>query len=248
MKLTVLGSGTFLPHPERNSSGYLVELEHTSLLLDCGTGTTWAMARLGRDFRAIEHILLTHLHPDHTADLVPMLFARRYAPAGGGGRDLRVWGPEGVKRLFAGLGTAWGEWVEPVGLEVIEGDWFPVQMGDARVDGFPTRHTEGSRGYRIEQHGKVLVYTGDTDLCDDVIEAARGAGLLLIECSFPDERKASGHLTPSEVANVVQDASPARVVITHLYPELDAHHAAETISRATGVEVIAARDGLEIDL
>ncbi len=247
MKLTVLGSGTFLPHPRRNSSAYLVELGPTTLLLDCGTGATWTVARLGRDFRAIEHVFLTHLHPDHTADLVPLLFARRYAP-GGTRERLRVWGPEGVKRLFAGLGAAWGEWVDPPGLEVVEGAPFPAPVGEARVQAFPTRHIEGSRGYRIEQHGKVVVYTGDTDICDDVIEAARGADLLVIECSLPDDRKAAGHLTPSEVAQVVRSASPRRVVITHIYPELDAQRAAESISRTTGVEVVAARDGLEMEI
>lgn len=79
MKLTILGSGTCVPYARRGSSGYAIELEGASMLLDCGSGATRSLARAGINYLGIDCLFLSHFHPDHTGDLVPFLFATKYA-------------------------------------------------------------------------------------------------------------------------------------------------------------------------
>ena len=77
MKLTILGSGTCVPYANRGSSVYVVELSNSKILLDCGIGSAWKLAGLGINYLMIDHIFLSHLHPEHTGDSVPLLFATR---------------------------------------------------------------------------------------------------------------------------------------------------------------------------
>ena len=68
MKLTVLGSGCLLPVPGRGNSGYLLQTENHHILIDGGSGTLRRMADFGLNYRHIDYIVYTHLHPDHTLD------------------------------------------------------------------------------------------------------------------------------------------------------------------------------------
>jgi len=79
MKLTILGSGTCIPNKKRGSSGYLLETSVSKMLLDCGSGTTWKLEQIGINYLEIDHIFFSHIHPDHTGDLVPFLFATKYS-------------------------------------------------------------------------------------------------------------------------------------------------------------------------
>ena len=74
-RLTFLGTGTGVPSAERASPGCLLELPSARLLIDLGPGTLRQLARLALALTDIDGLMLTHLHPDHSADLAPLLFA-----------------------------------------------------------------------------------------------------------------------------------------------------------------------------
>ena len=96
MKLHILGSGTCVPNIRRGSSGYALELSKSTILLDCGNGTTWKLGMVGVDYLKVDHIFITHFHPDHTADLIPFLFATKYPPKRQGKTTCYM----GSKRLY----------------------------------------------------------------------------------------------------------------------------------------------------
>ena len=75
MKITILGSGTSIPHPHRASPGLAVELPEGVALIDPSPGSIHRMVGHGLSFPALRWVLFTHFHPDHTGDLVPILFA-----------------------------------------------------------------------------------------------------------------------------------------------------------------------------
>ena len=79
MKLTILGSGTCIPYSRRGPSGYCLRLRESSLMLDCGSGSSSKLAAAGINYLDIDHIFFSHLHPDHTGDLVPFLFGTKYS-------------------------------------------------------------------------------------------------------------------------------------------------------------------------
>src|SRR3989338_8959037 len=103
MILTILGSGTCVPDKNRNPQGYMIEAGKELLLFDSGSGTLQQIAKAGADFMRINHIFYSHLHPDHTSDMIPILQARYVSikylgkEAAGG---LNLYGPQGFPDFY----------------------------------------------------------------------------------------------------------------------------------------------------
>lgn len=92
--------------------------------------------------------------------------------------------------------------------------------------------------------GGVLCYSGDGEPGPGLLAAARGADLLVVECSTPDALATPGHMTPSAVADLCVSARPRRVVLTHLYPPAEALDLPALIGRRFDGPVHTAHDGL----
>jgi ribonuclease BN (tRNA processing enzyme) len=92
------------------------------------------------------------------------------------------------------------------------------------------------------------VYTGDTEYSRSVVELARDADTLLIECSFPNVDPIPGHLTPSDVARIASEASVGRVVLTHIYPAADEIDLVSEVGTGYGGEILVAEDGLKLSI
>ena len=76
--------------------------------------------------------------------------------------------------------------------------------------------------FRFESRcDQVVTYSGDTDECPEVIDAARNAHVFVCECAFPENNKVAGHLIPSEVGRMAAAAGAKKVILTHLYPECE---------------------------
>jgi ribonuclease Z len=101
--------------------------------------------------------------------------------------------------------------------------------------------------------GRTLVYSGDTRPSLSVIEAARGADLLVHEATFGGEEaeraKETGHSTAAEAARVAHDAGVRRLVLTHISPRYN-RDATELLAEARAVfpETTIARDGLTVEV
>ena len=108
---------------------------------------------------------------------------------------------------------------------------------------------ESSLAYKIESKGKSLVYSGDTDYSESLINLATKCDLLIIECTLAnDNLKIKGHLTPNEVIKIIIETKPKKVVVTHFYPECDEEKVVETIRSNVDIEVIEAQDFLRIEI
>jgi ribonuclease Z len=101
--------------------------------------------------------------------------------------------------------------------------------------------------------GRTLVYSGDTRPTLSVIEAARGADLLVHEATFggdeAERAKETGHSTAAEAARVAHDARVRRLVLTHISPRYN-RDATELLAEARAVfpETTIARDGLTVEV
>ena len=81
------------------------------------------------------------------------------------------------------------------------------------------KHSAYSIGYRIENKtGSSIVYSGDTDYNNEIIELAHNADVLILECSFPEKRKIGGHLIPKEAAKIAAISNCKQLILTHFYP------------------------------
>lgn len=244
MIFTVLGSGTSVPDPHRGPAGFLVQVRDRSWLVDGGTGTVQRCARAGVDPRQLDGGFYTHRHPDHCADLVPLLFSMRVGPPRRL-RDYPIWAGEGFAAYVEQLQSVYGRWIAPGG-EVIVHE-LPldrsavVALGELTVTSAPANHAAGAVHLRFDADGASVVFSGDTGPSAALAELARGADLLVCECGGSDEEPVDGHLWPGAIAELVEAARPAEVWLTHLYPHVDEARAIEVVAR-TGVPVRRAAD------
>ncbi len=224
MEIVLLGTGTAVPVPDRFPSGVLVRDGAQTLLVDCGPGVLRRLAQTGVDLREVTTVLLTHYHTDHTADLAALLFALRNPRYAGRG-PLRLRGAPGLAALLGNLTAAW-PWLSPKGyvLDVVEIEpgRVPLDASGTVVDAFRVEHTSASLAYRITgAGGGVATFSGDADVCDGLVDAARNADLFVCDAAFPDEGRVEGHLTPGLAGQHAQAAGARSLCLTHFYPECD---------------------------
>ena len=251
MEMIVLGSGTAVPHPKRGSAGYLVRGSGRAILIDVGLGTLQKLAEVGVSLAEPDAAAFTHLHLDHTAELAPLLFALRYSGIRRT-KTLTLCGAPGFREFYDGLRRMYGASIEPINypLEIVEIDRGPVCLGGFTLRAFPVSHTPQSVAFRVEDpsNGKSIAFSGDTDVCEGLVEAARDADLAVFESSFPDGQKAVGHLTPGEAGEIASRSNVKRLLLTHFYPECEGEDIFVQCRNRYAGEILLAEDLLRISV
>jgi len=257
MKLVVLGSGTSVFHPQRAAAGFWLETESGSILVDCSADAPHRLAQEGLDWMNLDAIWISHLHLDHCAGVAPFLFGLKHAP----GVELRtktlkIFGCEGIEKLLRAIDESHKfrlfQLNFPVQIEEIApGDVtksFAILPG-LLAETFSTPHRRESLALRLSQPGgKVIVYTSDTGYSKELATFARGADLLILECSFYRDKPVPTHLQLDEAMRLAQIAEPRMLLLTHLYPEWDAVDLESEAKKLWSGETIAARDGLRLQI
>jgi len=206
MKLTVLGSGTCIPTPTRNAPGYLLQANGRHLLVDCGSGISRQLARAGYPCSALEGIFLTHLHPDHCADLVAIIQALQVGDRKDFAGRLLIGGDAAVGQYYR---SSVGEWLGPVAFAIKLLDMRrPVVFEDIRIDTAPTVHMEDgvSLAYRFIFKDKKIVFTGDAEYSEALSRFAAGADLLVADCSSLARDKRTGHMSAKDCGLLAREA------------------------------------------
>lgn len=249
-KLVVLGSGTGIPSLRRASPSLLLSSGNFRLIIDSGPGALRRMLKAGITYRDFDLLLYTHLHPDHTADLVPILFACKYGELPRE-KELTCIGGPGFRDHMKKINDLYGSWISPhtYHLTVKEISSNPILCGHLKIRSAPMAHLPGSVGYRIEwQDKKSLVISGDTDFCESIVTLAQEADLLVLECSFPDEKKVEGHLTPSLAGRIAKASHSKRLLLTHLYPVCDQYDILGQCRKTFQGDILVAEDLMEIEI
>ena len=244
MKIVILGAGTSIPATGYSPAGIYVRVGREYWVLDAGPGTLQRLHRLGVTFLDIDRLFLTPFHVDHCLDLVSMLFAMRL-PDPARTTPFTVYGPRGLRSLYRQLNAAYQRWLEPKSYRLTLKDLGQGRRrcGPAVVTTRRMHHASGQAlGYRIEAGGKSLAYSGDTDLCDEIIALGQGADVLMLECAVTDERKVPGHLTPSECGRIAAAAGCTRLVLTHFYPVFHGYDIRARVRRFFRGPLTLARD------
>lgn len=251
MDLTVIGSGTVVPHAERVCASYFVEAGDARILLDCGPGAVHHLARFGAPWDRITHAVVSHFHTDHIGDLPTLLFALRYGLAAQRHEPLTILGPAGLEPLLDRLAAAFGTYMRDPGFELAvrelaHGSELDLG-GSVRLRAHATPHTDASLAYRLETADATLAYTGDAGFSEELGAFLGGTDLLIAECSLPDALAMDSHLTPSRVAALARIAQPQHLLLTHIFPPLEGEDLPRLVRQAgwTGpIEV--AYDGLRL--
>ena len=226
MELTVLGCAGTFPGPRTPCSGYLLEAEGFTLLVDVGNGVLGALQDHG-DLRRVDAVVVTHLHADHVVDLVPWTYARYFHPEGRPPR-VPVLGPAGtgsrVAALYDGPARSLPQTWDFQHLVTGTRELGPFRLRAERV-----RHPVETYGLRVEHGQQALAYTSDTDTTPALDRLASGVDLLLSEASLLDGHSSPPgvHLTAREAGELATRAGVGEVVLTHLVAWNDRARSAE---------------------
>ncbi|MBI5055499.1 MAG: MBL fold metallo-hydrolase [Nitrospirae bacterium] len=217
MKLIILGSGTCVPSLKRNAPGYYLEAEGFQILVECGSGTLLQLERAGKSYKNIDAVFITHRHPDHFADLMPLIQALLATPKFKREKDLFIVAPRGFisyyeKAIASILGKP-----KDFNIQLIEIE-DKLELGPFNIFTAETVHSSDSISFRFEHGDKAIVFTGDADYDQGIVELSIKADLLIADCSFPDLMKAKGHLTSKECGLVAKRAGVKKLLLSHLYP------------------------------
>ncbi|MFC6020315.1 MBL fold metallo-hydrolase [Plantactinospora solaniradicis] len=242
----MLGGCGGWPTANQACSGYVIEHDGFRLLVDPGYATMPRLLDLMTPDE-VDAVFVTHGHPDHCADLNPLLRARamRDDPSA----PLPVYALPGA--LDAVLALDRPQTLDSAYdlREFNAGDHFDIGPFFAWTRMLP--HFTPNAGLRLEQGGRILAYTGDTGPSPEVVELARGADLFLAEATHADEVPADSreHLTSADQAGrQARQAAVGRLLLTHLWPGSDVELARARAGAEYDGEIAIATPGLNTDV
>ena len=251
-ELTVLGSGTSVPRADRASSCYLLRCCGTTLLIDLGPGALYRAAAAGADLDTLDGVLLTHIHPDHCADLVALQFALMNPSTRVGSPPLPVFGHPSMALLVSRLRNAWPRWLsaDASRLTLCPVDPGPVTLpGGWQAQALPMQHHESSLGWRLTlPNGATVSFSGDTVESPELLELGRDADLFVLEAAGPDFAPVSGHLTPGRAGAVGAACEARHLLLTHFYPATLAEPMEALVRETFEGELTLAQDGQVISV
>jgi ribonuclease BN (tRNA processing enzyme) len=215
VRLTVLGAGPAYTDREGASGAcYLVTDGSTRVLLDLGQGSFPRLfARVHPT--ELDAVVVSHLHPDHFIDLVPLRHYLRYEfePP----RRMRVLGPRELAARLDALHAEPGFAAEALDIAPLREDVFPIGTLEIRMH--LVTHTEESYAMRVTAGGPTgLVYSGDCGRAEDLAPLVTPGDVLLVEVSFGPGPVPPGamHLDGPAVGRLAAATGVSRVLLTHL--------------------------------
>lgn len=244
ISIQFLGSGDNFGSGGRFQTCIYVNSGKSKFLIDCGASSLIAMKHFGINPLDIETILITHLHGDHFAGLPffildAQLISRRTDP-------LLIAGPPGLKErnrsameiMFPGSSRT----KQKFNINYLElQPNVPARIGALRVIAAEVIHGSGAPSYalRVECGAKSIVYTGDTEWTDRLIDLACGADLLVAE-SYYYEKKMKNHLNYKTLMERRGELNCKRIILTHMSDDM--------LQRLDNLEIECAKDGKELIL
>jgi len=216
--LIIAGYSGSYPGPDSPASCYVVEAHGFRLVLDLGNGALGALQRYVGLYD-VGAVLLTHLQPDHCADMSSYYVARRYRPSGPP-PPIPVYGPTGTAERMAqayGMASCPGM-SDTFDFRNLQPGWLEIGPLLVRVE--RVNHPIETFGVRVADNNSAVTYSGDTGESAALVDLARDADLLLAEASFleGEDNPPNLHLTGRQAADHADRAGAARLVLTHLVP------------------------------
>ncbi|MDO8750043.1 MAG: MBL fold metallo-hydrolase [Dehalococcoidia bacterium] len=262
MELEILGSWAGSPGPKSACSGYLISEGDTQLLFDCGPGVV-PQLQVNHDPSKIDAIFISHMHADHSMDLLTYAYRLiRFSWRGLAPDQIRpipLYLPPGGLQVLAHLVAAFGRpdsgrLADPfqaafIPAELIDGK--TIAVGSLIVTPYEVMHAVPAFAYRVQGAASSFAYSGDTKLCPGLKRASQGVDMLLSEATSlendPRMITVAGHLTAGQAGEVAAEAGTGCLVLTHFPRQdqqwlLDVVHQAHVAFRG---KVISALTGLK---
>lgn len=243
LRVSICGSSGTHAANGRACSSYLVSTPTTKLLLDCGNGSLANLTQFV-DVSALDAVLLSHLHPDHCADVYGLSYALGFHPDGP--RSVTVYAPAGAGAWLAGL-------LSPDSREsflqrcrfVSARAGQRLEVGGLAVELFAARHPIETLASRVTDGQRVVAFSGDSAPTDELVRCAREADLFLCDATWSAGEgpyPQGVHMTGIEAGQQAAAAGARQLVVTHVFPTQDPLVIATEATAAFDGAVVAAVD------
>jgi ribonuclease BN (tRNA processing enzyme) len=212
--ITLLGTGTCQIEHERRASSVLLDLDGLPILFDCGHGVVQRLLEAGIRHDRLNHVILSHFHPDHVSDLIPLMQAGAWSRRDPRSSDLHIYGPGGTQNLVDGLmhifnAASFSQPSYQVSVHEITEDSFSIEQH--RFD-FISLPPANNHGLRFTWNGRRYAITGDSHFHQQEIDFLRGVDLAIID---------SGHPEDAEIVQLAAQSQAKVIVCSHQYRELN---------------------------
>lgn len=233
-KMTILGSGTCNLLADKAAASVLIEKNNMRLVYDFGRGVATRLVEAGLRQDDIEHIFISHFHPDHVTDLYPYLHAASWSQVDARTKDLTIYGPAGTKafleKMFSVFG--WSQLGRNFTVTVRDVEREVVIAGET----LEVKDLQHSHGLKL---GGVAI-AGDAGLGEPLVQLLDSAKLAVFD---------AGHLTDDEICELAARTQAEKLVCSHQYRALDEARLNAT-AKALGFHgtIIVAKDLMEFEL
>lgn len=257
MKITILGTGTTYVTTKRSGPAYLLEVDGKKILIDCGSGTLMQLSKAGVNPLDLDYVFLTHFHPDHSTDLFGLQMNFVLNPIFGGNELKKypvIYGPKGVEGFTKKLGTLYEmpifESYDKIKYKNLKES---QQLGSLMVNAFKVDHvaagfSANAYALKFEQGGKIFVFSGDSTKCEGLENACKNADLFICDTSYKVGKGSSAHLDTYEIGEMSRENKVKKVVLTHIYPNLENVDLISEVRERYKGEVIIGEDLMEIEV
>jgi ribonuclease BN (tRNA processing enzyme) len=243
MKITILGCWAPFPRALEACSGYLVEWGETSVLLDCGHGVFSKFQKFG-DLQKLNALIISHLHPDHYADIHCFRYAIAHAiRQGKRAHKLKLFLPFSPQAEF----TTMQKSIDAFELHDLS-QVSQIKVGNLNIYPFRTEHALPTYGVSVYGGSAKVVYTSDTAWFSKLPEIVKEAALLICEASLQEKDRDNqvGHLTAKQAGDLARKGNVHNLLITHLFPEYNESVTEREAEEGFGAGVLVAKEGLVV--
>jgi len=255
MELIFLGTGggrINLLKQFRKTGGFRINSDSANIHVDPGPGALTQSLKHKQNPLKIDAVIVTHDHIDHCNDANLMiegmsqhaLKKRGILISTKGAIDGNSEGDRAINKYHQSKVS------EVYKAKEGEKKKFKTKNGEFEIEILKVKHdAEEGFGFKLFIDGKVIGYTSDTEPYEGIEEDYSGCDFLIINCLKPAADKYKGHMTSNDVAKLIKKAKPKLAVITHLgmgFIRKGANKEAKQITKKSGVECLAAYDGLKL--
>ena len=234
----------------RGSGGIVLRTEDLQFHIDPGPGSLTMAKMWGVNIRENHVVLCTSAHLNHSHDLNAVISAMTY-----NGMDTAgiIMGPKTVIEGVDDCGPSLSRYHRKLVTKLIELNVDKrLAIEDVEIKPLPTFHSDPHAiGFRFTTPHYTICYSGDTGYHQDLIESYKDCDVLILNTVFPaNSDKSDDHLSTEDAAILIDEVRPALCIITHFGKKMiesDPIQEARDLQIKTGVQCIAARDGLVID-
>jgi len=233
-----------------SSHGMVLHLDGKDYLFDPGPGCLLKAVQHGMKPAEIEALLLTHSHLLHINDANAFITAMTNNCTEKKGH---LFGP---KNLFARAPKK-HIYLPPFYRNRVKnhhsmkaGD--KTRLGKIEFKATLTQHPDGGIGYCITTPYQSISYMGDTEYDEKVIKAHEGSSVLILNCKNPLHIEEKGQMNTIDIQKIILTLKPQVVFLTHIGSQLlklvTPIDLARELQKKTGVNVVAAKEGLRTPL